>query len=99
MTTTEKIEKFVEELRDYIREGKSLREISQITYTRREAGENIPYMSILTKDRETGEVVTLAANPTSKQKELKAWFSQPRDGKSYLQRGIYVEKGVVDLKM
>lgn len=69
---------FAQELNQKLAGGMNLRELSQYTYTRRESGDNIPYMSI---GDQVGKTVTgIYASPTTKQKELKAFFSETRIG-------------------
>ena len=64
---------FANEIKAMIINGKSLKEISQYSFQQRESGRNVPYLAILNKDSDG--ILDLSANPTSKQKELNAFFS------------------------
>ncbi len=66
------------ELNQMFVDRKSLREISRWSYDQRESGRNIPYMRISDTSKVEGTsnvVIGLWAEPTNKQKELKAFFN------------------------
>jgi hypothetical protein len=77
---TDDIISFCNELKAQWELTKDLRLVSQWTYEQREAGRNIPYMSIAqTEKAEKGtacKVIGLWASPTVKQKALKTFFSK-----------------------
>ena len=81
--------KFKHELEQYLEQGKSLQEISQITFNRREAGENIPYMGI---EQKIGNMITrIGASPTKKQKELRAFFDELAEGSRITKYSLYID--------
>ncbi len=59
-------------------EGFSLRQLSKWTYSEREKGKDIPYMSVANVEHTT--VTMLYAQPTKKQKTLFAFFDERCEG-------------------
>ena len=87
MTTLEKISQIAIEIEKLLKEGKTLQEITKITYERREAGENMIYCGWLNKNQ--GSNSCLVANPTAKQKEFKEFFSEKADGTKSITKYVF----------
>lgn len=87
---------FAKELKTLLSNGQALKAISVYTFTEREKGRNIPYLSILDKTVD-GEVTGIYASPIAKQKELKAFFDEyaPGSGMPKYSFRITKEEGLV----
>lgn len=73
---------FATEINGLLREGKSLRQISQWSYTRRQSEGYYPYLSILQTEGKgpKPKVVELAVSPVQWQKEIYELFSLTAPG-------------------
>lgn len=85
MDTKERMILYAKELQGLLNSGKTLRDISRLTYDRRQSGENIPYMAVYDMSNDH-RILELYAAPTSKQTELKKFFEIKRNDSNVFSR-------------
>lgn len=80
---------FKSELNSMLQGGSSLKDLSQYSFSQRDRGRNVPYLSLSQKD--SSGVTRIDAQPTKKQKDLFDFFNTNESGSIFPDYSFYVD--------